>query len=243
MTTVAAVESSEVVAEQVRKATVLNEEALAVEVVDRRRDGGPTRWPNLAERVDGGGEEVTVATPVAAEERAEPGQSAVLVAAAQQKLGRAHRARGEDHDACADLAGDERTVLDPLEADPVAVRLGLDDAGDVERPHLGLTGLGLRIQGEVITRKTGVDLGSLMAVGVAAKLGQIQGRLSVAALGMSSPEITALFPLPSVIDETSIQRALEAIAVIKSKLSDTATTLTPQFVAVRITNPEAFGSI
>jgi hypothetical protein len=125
----------------------------------------------------------------------------------------------------------------------VTVRLGLDDAGDVERPHLGLTGLGLRIQGEVITRKTGVDLGSLMAVGVAAKLGQIQGRLSVAALGMSSPEITALFPLPSVIVETSIQRALEAIAVIKSKLGDTATTLTPQFVAVRITNPEAFGSI
>jgi hypothetical protein len=116
-----------------------------------------------------------------------------------------------------------------------------DDKGTVL--GVGRVGVGLRIQGEVITRKTGVDLGSLMAVGVAAKLGQIQGRLSVAALVMSSPEITALFPLPSVIDETSIQRALEAIAVITSKLGDTATTLTPQFVTVRITNPEAFGSI
>jgi hypothetical protein len=53
----------------------------------------------------------------------------------------------EDHDACADLAGDECTVLDPFEADPVTIREGFDDPGNVKRPHLGLTGLGA---GEVV---------------------------------------------------------------------------------------------
>jgi hypothetical protein len=86
----------------------------------------------------------------------------------------------------------------------------------------------------------GIDLGSLLAVGVAAKLGFINGKLSVACLGVNSPEITMLFPTPSDINETSIQRALEALAAIKSKIGDDKTILTPQVIALKITDEEAF---
>jgi len=54
------------------------------------------------------------------------------------------------------------------------------------------------------------------------------------AIGLNSPEITGLFPTPSTIDESSIQRALEAIAVIKSKIGQDNTYLTPQIVAVKV---------
>lgn len=98
----------------------------------------------------------------------------------------------------------------------------------------GRVGVGLRIKAEIQTFKAGVDLGSLIALGFAAKANKIRGRLEVHALGINSPEITTLFPTPSTIDETSIQKALEALAVIKSKLGDSATNLTPQVIAIRV---------
>lgn len=97
----------------------------------------------------------------------------------------------------------------------------------------GRVGVGLRVKAEIQTFEANVDLGSLIAIGFAAKSNQLRGRLEVHALGLNSPEITTLFPTPSTIDETSIQKTLEALAAIKSKLGDQATNITPQIVAVR----------
>jgi hypothetical protein len=104
---------------------------------------------------------------------------------------------------------------------------------------VGRVGLGLRIKAYVETRKSGIDLGSLIALGVAAKQGYLNGKLSVAVMGLYSADITTLFPTPSDINETSIQKALEAMAAIKSKIGDNATSLTPQIVAIKVTNPKA----
>jgi hypothetical protein len=112
-----------------------------------------------------------------------------------------------------------------------------NDAG--KQIGVGRVGIGLRIKAQIQTKKAGIDLGSLIALGIAAKRGEIQGKLSVAALGVNSPEITTLFPTPSDINETSIQKALEALAAIKSKIGDDATSLTPQVVAVKVTDASA----
>lgn len=98
----------------------------------------------------------------------------------------------------------------------------------------GRIGVGLRIKAEIQTFEAGIDLGSLIALGFAAKANKVRGRLEVSALGIQSPDITNLFPTPSTIDETSIQKALEALAAIKSKLGDEATNITPQVIAIRI---------
>lgn len=104
----------------------------------------------------------------------------------------------------------------------------------------GRVGVGLRIKAEIQTFEANVDLGSLIAIGFAAKANQLRGRLEVHALGINSPEITTLFPTPSTIDETSIQKVLEALAAIKSKLGDQSTNITPQIIAVRINDSEIF---
>jgi len=103
----------------------------------------------------------------------------------------------------------------------------------------GRVGVGLRMTATVRTEKSNLDLGSIIAIGVAAQQGYLKGSLQVDVVGMDSPEITNLFPTPSTIDETSIGKALEAIAAIKSKLSDAGTTLTPQLVAIRVVSVKA----
>lgn len=95
-------------------------------------------------------------------------------------------------------------------------------------------GVGLRIKAEIETFEAGIDLGSLIALGFAAKANKIKGNLEVSVLGISSPEIISLFPTPSTIDETSIQKALEALAAIKAKIGDDATRITPQIIAIKI---------
>jgi len=112
--------------------------------------------------------------------------------------------------------------------------IGLTD--DVTKKDIGSgrVGVGLRIKADIVTNHTNLDLGSLIAIGVAAKLGYVHGSLEVQTIGLSSAEITSLFPTPSTIDETSIQKALEAIAAIKAKIEDAATSLSPQLLAWRL---------
>ncbi len=96
------------------------------------------------------------------------------------------------------------------------------------------TGVGIRIKANVLTTKADVNLGSLIALGFAAKEGSARGDLSVELIGIDSSEISQLFPMPSQVNETSIQKVLESVAAIKSKLNDKNTRLTPQIVAVKL---------
>src|SRR3546814_2656084 len=89
------------IAEHVGKATVLDEEAVAVlaavEEVDCRGDGRAARRRDAAAGVDGRRQEVAVGGPAVAEPWRQPCQRAVLVAAAQQQLGGAERAGRQHH--------------------------------------------------------------------------------------------------------------------------------------------------
>jgi hypothetical protein len=103
----------------------------------------------------------------------------------------------------------------------------------------GRVGVGLRMIADLKTFKADLDLGSLIAIGANAKLNNLKGSLYVDVIGMSSSEISNLVPFTSVIDETSIQSALQALAAIKSKLYDTNTKLVPHIVAVNSTTPDS----
>jgi hypothetical protein len=118
---------------------------------------------------------------------------------------------------------------DPLLSSHDSTQIGMQEVG-----------VGLRIKAEIQTLKANLDLGSLIALGFEARAKRISGRLEVHALGMSSPDLTTLFPMPSTIDETAIQKALEALAAIKAKLGDSATKLTPQVIAIKVEKEQGF---
>ena len=106
----------------------------------------------------------------------------------------------------------------------------VDSSGKVIRK--GRVGVGLRLVAELSTSKANLDLGSLLAIGINAKSGNLKGSLFVNVIGVDSSDITNLIPLSMVIDETSIQAALQSLAAIKSKIYDAKTQLTPHVVAV-----------
>lgn len=100
---------------------------------------------------------------------------------------------------------------------------------------VGRVGVGLRVSARFITKKADIDLSSLFALGLAAKSGLISGQMRVDVLGVTSPDIVALFPTSTTaIDETAVQKALESQAAIKAKFADQNITLAPQLLAVKL---------
>lgn len=81
-------------------------------------------------------------------------------------------------------------------------------------------GVGLRLQAAVTVLEGGVNLGSLYGLGLAAQQGRIVGTLHIQTLGISGETISPLLPMPSEINVSTIQAAIQALATIKSKLYD-----------------------
>ena len=95
-------------------------------------------------------------------------------------------------------------------------------------------GVGLRLVASIKTKKSGINLGDLFAIGLAASKKDLNGSLSVNVLGVEGPEITALLPMPAEISSSSIQNAMQALAAIKSKIYERGKVeLTPQVVSIR----------
>lgn len=96
-------------------------------------------------------------------------------------------------------------------------------------------GVGLRLVARIQTNKRGIDLGSILKIGFAANKSELSGELEVRAIGVTSKEIQDLLPgsLPN-LDESSIQRALEAMAAVKTKIHDTGTSVQPRIMAVAL---------
>lgn len=93
-------------------------------------------------------------------------------------------------------------------------------------------GVGLRLTANIYVRKGSVDLGSLFALGLAAKAEEVSGTLVIQTLGVSGPEVSGLIPMPGEISESTIQNAILALASIKAKIYDTKTLITPRVVGV-----------
>ncbi|MEH6413921.1 hypothetical protein [Pseudomonas sp. CGJS7] len=86
----------------------------------------------------------------------------------------------------------------------------------------------IRIEARLTTLTANVDISSLFAMGMAAKLGQTKGNLSVRVFGLTGKPIYDLLPSPSDLSEGSIQSAIEAVALIRSKIYDEGVIVMPQ---------------
>lgn len=93
-------------------------------------------------------------------------------------------------------------------------------------------GVGLRLTANVVVRKGHIDLGNLFALGAAAKAERITGTMVIQTLGVSGPEVSGLIPMPSAINESTIQNSILSLASIKAKLYDDETQVTPRVVGV-----------
>ena len=68
----------------------------------------------------------------------------------------------------------------------------------------------------------------LFGLGVAASSGKVSGTLVVQTLGVSGEGISALLPMPSELNQTTIQNSIVALGSIKSKMYDAKTVLAPR---------------
>ncbi|MDN3204419.1 hypothetical protein [Algoriphagus sediminis] len=94
-------------------------------------------------------------------------------------------------------------------------------------------GVGLRLITLLTTNESGINIGDLSSIGLAAKQGSVKGTMMIEVVGIKSREVTTLLPLPSEINQTTIQNAMQALATIKSKIYDEDTELFPQVMAIK----------
>ena len=94
-------------------------------------------------------------------------------------------------------------------------------------------GIGLRLISLITTAESGINISDLYSIGLAAKQGKLSGTLIIEVIGIKSKEVTSLIPLPSEINQTTIQNAMQALATIKSKIYDDETSLYPQVMAIK----------
>jgi len=95
-------------------------------------------------------------------------------------------------------------------------------------------GVGLRLISLITTAEAGINISDLYSIGLAAKAGKLSGTLMIEVIGIKSKDVTTLLPLPSEINQTTIQNAMQALATIKSKIYDEDTRLYPQVMAIKL---------
>jgi hypothetical protein len=92
-------------------------------------------------------------------------------------------------------------------------------------------GIVFRIEAELVTKSSDVNLNGLFAIGLAVQSGSAAGQLKVEVHGLAGEPISSLIPLPSDISEASLQNAMQAIATLKTKVYDDQVTVSPQIIA------------
>ncbi len=95
-------------------------------------------------------------------------------------------------------------------------------------------GVGLRLTANVKSLKAGASLSGLGALAAEVKAGKLEGSLTVQTLGITGKSISSALPLPSEINETTIQNALVAIGSIKAQLyeGNDGVFITPRVVGI-----------
>lgn len=95
----------------------------------------------------------------------------------------------------------------------------------------GRVGAGLRLKIDLWSSDSSFD-GSLIGLAASAKAKTAYGRITAETVGLNNSDVTFAMPFSTDFSEGSIQKIIEALAVIKSRLHDDAkTTLVPHFLA------------
>lgn len=79
-------------------------------------------------------------------------------------------------------------------------------------------GVGVRMRASVTVVDASADISSLYQLALSAQGKKVYGTLVIQTLGISGADISPLIPMPSEINVTTIQNAIQALATIKAKL-------------------------
>ena len=82
-----------------------------------------------------------------------------------------------------------------------------------------------------ITKGDGVATGSLLSLAVSAKAGKVDGSISTELIGLDAKEVTQAMPFTVDLSEGNIQKVIEVLAIVKTKLYDPNTTVSPNLIA------------
>jgi hypothetical protein len=93
-------------------------------------------------------------------------------------------------------------------------------------------GVGLRLTASVTVTSAGVSLSSLGAIAANAEAGKLTGSLVVQTLGITGKSVATSLPLPSELNQTTIQNAILALGSIKAVIYDPTTEITPRVVGI-----------
>lgn len=96
-------------------------------------------------------------------------------------------------------------------------------------------GVGLRLTADITVLKGKVNLASLGAIAAGVEAGRVSGSLVVQTLGVSGQQVTSALPLPSEINQTTVQAAILAMGSIKAVLFDPKTRITPRVTGMHLT--------
>lgn len=79
-------------------------------------------------------------------------------------------------------------------------------------------GVGLRLTADITALEGSVPIVSLGAIGVGAEAKSLIGTLTVQTLGISGPTVSASLPLPSKLDQTTIENAVMAVGANRKEI-------------------------
>lgn len=94
-------------------------------------------------------------------------------------------------------------------------------------------GVGLRLTASVNVLKGNVNLASLGAIAASVEAGRSSGSLVVQTLGINGKQVAASLPLPSELNSTTVQNAIQSLGSIKAVMYDAENTrLAPRVTGI-----------
>lgn len=92
-------------------------------------------------------------------------------------------------------------------------------------------GAGLRLKITVHTNDASLDVGNLLNLAIGVKSGAVSGQISSHVIGMDSNDLNAAMPFTYDLSEASVQKMIEALAIVRAKFNDDNTSIRPHLLA------------
>lgn len=102
-------------------------------------------------------------------------------------------------------------------------------------------GVGLRLVADIEVIKGSVNLASLGSIAASVEAGNSVGSLTVQTLGVSGEKIVANLPLPSKLNQTTIENAISSVGAIKALIHGEDVNINPRVTGIYL--PVGDGSV
>jgi hypothetical protein len=83
-------------------------------------------------------------------------------------------------------------------------------------------GIGMRLSADILARRAGINLTSLGGIAAEAQVNAVSGTLTVQTLGISGKSIATALPLPSKLDQTTVENGILALGSSRALIYNTA---------------------